>query len=116
MEDCINSAILNWEPLPCLTVGRQGYWLAGGRFLDLDRARLFYQWEYALNTILTEQGGWKPQSEPLKGIELDIWKTPPQPFPEVAPAVIAEIDTVDGEAPPAQPWPPGPFVNPEDRW
>jgi hypothetical protein len=112
MEDCINSAILNWEPLPCLTVGRQGYWLAGGRFLDLDRARLFYQWEYALNTILTEQAGWKPGSEPLKGIELDMWKVPEQPFPDGLPAVISEIDTVDGEAPPAQPWPPGPFVMP----
>ena len=74
MEACINAAILNWEPVTCLTVGRQGYWLAGARFLDLDRARLFYQWEYALNTILTDLDAWQPSSVPLKGIELKIWQ------------------------------------------
>jgi hypothetical protein len=112
MEVCLNSAILNWEPIPCLTQNRQGYWLAGGRFLDLDRARLFYQWEYALNTILTDAEGWHPDSVPLTGIELDMWHTPPQPFPEFPPAVITEIDTVNDQAPPKQPWPPGPFIMP----
>lgn len=112
MEACINAAILNWEPVTCLTVGRQGYWLAGARFLDLDRARLFYQWEYALNTILTDLDAWHPPSVPLKGIELEIWKTPPQDFPVTPPtgppppSPIAEIDTVNGTAPPAVPWPP----------
>jgi hypothetical protein len=115
MEAALNSALLNWEPVECLTVGRQGYWLAGSRFLDLDRARLFYQWEYALNTILTDDDGFHPDTAvPLLGIELDIWKVPDH-FPAAPPSVIAEIDTVEGEAPPDNPWPPGPFLMPAAR-
>lgn len=112
MEYCLHAAILGWEPVQCLTVGRQGYWFAGSRVLDLDRARLFFQWEYALTTILTNLDGWQPPSEPLTGIELEIWKVPPQDFPVTPPtgppppAPIAEIDTVNDMAPPAVPWPP----------
>ena len=29
----------------------------GGHFLDLDRARLFYQWEFALDVTLSDQDG-----------------------------------------------------------
>jgi hypothetical protein len=115
MGACLVSALLNWEPVECLTEGRQGYWLAGTRFLDLDRARLFFQWEFALNTILTEADGFHPtDAVPLAGIELDIWKVPDH-FPAAPPSVIAEIDTVEGEAPPDQPWPPGPFIMPAAR-
>jgi hypothetical protein len=111
MEACLHAALLNWEPVPCLTIGRQGYWFSGSRVLDLDRARMFFQWEYTLNTILTDEQGWHPDSIDLAGIELDIWKTPPQDFPVTPPTgppppIIAEIDTVNGVAPPASPWPP----------
>jgi hypothetical protein len=111
MGACLVGCLLNWEPVPCITVGRQGYWLAGSRFLDLDRARLFFQWEFALNTILTEEDGWHPDSIPLTGIELDMWPVPGN-FPAAPPGVIAELDLVNDRAPPADPWPPGPFIEP----
>jgi hypothetical protein len=106
MEACLNSALLNWLPVACLTVNRQGYWLAGSRFLDLDRARLFFQWEYALNTILDDTDGWQEPCEDLTGIQLDIWKVPPQDMATDPPAVITEIDVVNEVAPPLNPWPP----------
>jgi hypothetical protein len=115
MEVCINAAIRGWEPQACLTVGRKGYWLSGARVLDLDRARLFYQWEYGLTTQLDEADALEPASVPLYGIELDIWKTPPQDFPKtpgVPPPIITEIN-IETETVPAKPgWPPGPFISP----
>jgi hypothetical protein len=42
IEAALFSALLNWVPGTCITQNNQGFWFSGGRFLDLDRARLFY--------------------------------------------------------------------------
>jgi hypothetical protein len=49
------SCLLNWKPVPC--AGPRGMYTIGGHFLDLDRARLFYQWEFALDVTLSDQDG-----------------------------------------------------------
>lgn len=100
MEAAIFGAILNWLPVPCATVNLQGYWFVGGRFLDLDRARLFYQWEFALNWQLTDDDAWVAEDEgDLLEIEVDIYSVPPEMSDQIAagddPAAIIKLDTAD---------------------
>jgi hypothetical protein len=95
IEAALFSTLLNWVPGTCITQNNQGFWFLGGHFLDLDRARLFYQWEFALNYILDDTDGWQPDSVPLESIELDIWKVPPQDMTVDDPAAVVVIDTPD---------------------
>jgi hypothetical protein len=96
IQVALNHALLNWPPAMCLTVNQQGYWFSGARPLDLDRARLFYQFEFALNTVLDDTDGWQPPSVPLESIEVDIWKVPPQDMLVDVPAAIIKIHTQEG--------------------
>jgi hypothetical protein len=95
VEKALFAALLNWPPAVCVTLNQQGFFLTGGRFLDLDRARLFYQWEFALNYVLDDTDGWQPPSVPLESIEVDIFKVPPQDMATDQPAAIVKIDTAD---------------------
>ena len=95
IEKALFSALLNWKPEDCITQNNQGFWFHGGRFLDLDRARLFYQWEFALNYILDDTDGWQDLGVPLESIEVDIWKVPPQDMSVDPPAAVIVVDTVD---------------------
>jgi hypothetical protein len=107
VEAGIFAAILNWAPVECRVPGRSGYEFGGGRFLDLDRARVFYQWEFLLPYTLTDLDGWQPpasDAEDLLGIELDIYKAPPfeMPPPDARPpAAIVVIPTSDQPVSPA---------------
>ena len=95
MEAAIFGSLLNWVPGLCITRNRQGYWFEGARFLDLDRARCFYQWEFALNTILDSDDAWHdPTPAEDLSIELDIYKAPPFEMPPPdnrPPAAIVKI-------------------------
>jgi hypothetical protein len=97
METAIFAAILNWSPVECRVPNKQGFYFAGGRFLDLDRARLFYQWEFTLRYQITDEDGWQGDpGVPLDTIELDIYKAPPFAMPPAdgrPPAAVAIIDT-----------------------
>lgn len=97
IESALCATLLNWLPAACITKNQQGYWFAGGQFLDLDRARVFYQWAFGLNCILDDSDGWQPEAIPLEQIELDIYKAPPWQMPPhdpaIQPAAIVKIDT-----------------------
>jgi hypothetical protein len=107
MEAALFAAVLNWLPEDCRTLNGQGYWFHGGRFLDLDRARLFYQWEFALNWQITDDDGWHEPSVPLTSIEVDIFKVPPQDMTTDTPPAVVVIDTADDTPIPADRRPPG---------
>lgn len=99
IETALFSAMLLWAPAECRVPNMQGYQFAGGRFLDLDRARLFYQWEFALPWQLTDLDGWQGADEPidLTGIEVDIYKAPPFDMPPPdgrPPAAVIVLNTV----------------------
>jgi hypothetical protein len=97
VEAALFSTLLMWSPVACRVPGRQGYAFAGGRFLDLDRARVFYQWEFSLRYTLTDDDGWH-EPEPLVdlvGIELDFYTAPPWDMPPPdnrPPAAIVKLD------------------------
>jgi hypothetical protein len=63
MKYAIHAAILNWNPSPGRSTGGLRY--AGGRLLKLDRARLFWQFEYSLSVMLTDGDGWQLRGDPL---------------------------------------------------
>jgi hypothetical protein len=97
IEAAIFSSILNWAPVECRIPNAQGYWFTDGRFLDLDRARLFYQWEFSINYQLTEEDGWHSPDPAidLTGVELDIYTAPPFDMPPPDgrdPAIIEKLN------------------------
>lgn len=71
----IFAAILNWRPdldesNPSTNREAQGFYYGGGQLREFDRARLFYQWEFCLDTLVTDADGWQVNARPLA--ELDI--------------------------------------------
>jgi hypothetical protein len=103
IEAQIFASILNLEVGECRMT--RGTYFAGARYLDLDRARLWYQWEFTLDWQLTDDDGVQPHSIPLEAIEVDIFHAPVAPG-DTPPAVIV-IPTGDPPHPPATdgPWP-----------
>ncbi|HEY6323478.1 MAG TPA: hypothetical protein VJA16_18205 [Thermoanaerobaculia bacterium] len=84
-------AILNWQPAAAdggpgtgRVPNHQGYWLSGGRMLDLDRARLFYQWEFSVEWQLDDADAWEWPAEDITEIELDIHLQPLSRHPDPA--------------------------------
>jgi hypothetical protein len=83
----------------------RGSYFTGARYLDLDRARLWYQWEFGLDWQITDADGVQPQSIPLESIEVDIFKGP-NVAPGTMPAAVVQIPTGETPVPPTDgPWP-----------
>lgn len=85
----------------------RGAYFAGARYLDLDRARLFYQWEFALDWQISDADGVQPDDESieLRHLELDLFKAPVKPGD--LPAVVQMLPTSEPPHPPPSdgPWP-----------
>ncbi len=72
------AAILNWrgtDPEHAL----RGFEYGGGQLLEFDRARLFYQFEFVLETVITTEDGWQDQVPYLA--EIDANGDPGEPAP-----------------------------------
>lgn len=63
MKYALFAAILNWNPSPGQSV--RGLRYGGGRLLKLDRARLFWQFEFTLDVWLTDGDGFPISGDPL---------------------------------------------------
>lgn len=71
------SQILDWRPdwdvnNPTANREARGLYYAGGRLVDFDRARLFYQFDFALDITVTEADGWSPDSVALTSIGIHV--------------------------------------------
>ena len=105
IEAQIFASVLN------LTIGEcrmpRGASFAGARYLDLDRARLFYQWEFNLDWQITDADGVQPESVPIQQIEVDIFGPHGTPPPGTPPAAVVVVPTGEPPYPPATdgPWP-----------
>ena len=98
IEQQLIGALALWSPEPCRVPNKQGYQVRGGRFLDLDRARVFYQWEFLLPWQIDQDDAWDVDFDavPLCGINLEVYTAPPWDMPPQdgrAPAVDARIIT-----------------------
>lgn len=82
----------------------------GGEPLDLDRARLFYRFDYGVDYLMDDADGIQTEGIDLISIELDIFKAPVSPGD--LPAAITVLATS------GQPFPPptdGPWPEPEPQ-
>ena len=87
----IFASVLNLEIGECRMVRGTSY--AGARYLDLDRARLFYQFEFSLDWQITDADGVQPKSIPLQAIDVDIHLEPLSEHPD--PAAVVHIVTAE---------------------
>jgi hypothetical protein len=103
IEAQLFASVLNLEIGECRMV--RGTSFSGARYLDLDRARLFYQWEFSIDWQLTDADGVQPLSVPLQHVEVDIFKAPVTAGD--MPAAVVVVPTGDPPYPPATdgPWP-----------
>lgn len=90
MRAAIFSAVLNWRPDP--NSQARGYAYGGGQLRDFDRGRLFYQFEFIIETMITDDDGWQPPSEPLTEIDL-VGTDPLNPSQAIAELCVAGLDT-----------------------
>lgn len=68
MKAAVKSAVLNWRP--DVDRSSKGFRYAGGQLRDdFDRARLFYQWEFIIETLTTEEDGWQQPNVALTEID-----------------------------------------------
>lgn len=103
IEAQINASVLNLLLPGCRMV--RGVYFTGARYLDLDRARLWYQWEYGVDWQIDDTDGVQPDSIPLETIEVDLFKGP-DVAPGTPPAAVIQIPTGDDPLPPTDgPWP-----------
>lgn len=92
MKYALHAAVLNWNPEPARSTNGLRY--AGGRLLQLDRARLFWQFDYQLQCLLTDGDGFQLRGDPLTDIEGHITGFEPEIVFDVA-RVITEGDATD---------------------
>ena len=72
------AALLNWRGTdPQHTL--RGFEVQSGELLHQDRARIFYQWQFVLETIVTVWDGWQPPAPPLAAIEANGGAGDPRP-------------------------------------
>ena len=64
------AALLNWRIDPVNAA--QGLSYGGGRLLQFDRARLFYQWEFVLHRQLTDSDGWQEPVDDLTELDVQV--------------------------------------------
>lgn len=67
-------ALLNWRPdwdpeNPDTNIEARGLAYAGSELLEFDRARFFYQFNFSLETLITDADGWQQPSTPLIGVQ-----------------------------------------------
>jgi hypothetical protein len=78
VQKAIFRAILNWRPDSTADnpgnasvqqdYETRGFIYDGARLLGWDLARLFYQWDFKLNVLITDDDGWQPNQAPLTSI------------------------------------------------
>ena len=102
IETQIFASVLNLQIGECRMT--KGAYFTGAHYLDLDRARLFYQWEFGLDWQITDADGVQPDSFPINNIELDIFNRP-QPGDEPAAVMMLPIGDPPYPPPTDGPWP-----------
>ena len=65
MRTAIFAAVLSWLPEDQLSAGPRGFSYGGGRMLDFDRARLFWQYEFTIQNTITDADGYILRGDPI---------------------------------------------------
>ncbi len=70
VRTAVFAALLNWRIDPVSAA--QGLAYGGGRLLQLDRARLFFQWEFTLHRLLTDADGWQEPTPDFAEVDVRV--------------------------------------------
>jgi hypothetical protein len=70
IEEQLFRSVLNLK-IPGCNMARGAYF-AGARYLDLDRARLWYQWEFVVDWLVTDRDGFQTDWPPLEAIDVAL--------------------------------------------
>ncbi|GAC1335492.1 MAG: hypothetical protein NVSMB20_10400 [Bradyrhizobium sp.] len=68
VRDQIYGALLNWRIDPHNAT--KGIYSGGAQLRDWNRARLWYEWHFALDVIITDEDGWQEPNVPLTVIKI----------------------------------------------
>lgn len=110
VRDQVFGSVLNYMFDDCHVARGVSY--VGAHWLDLDRARLFYQFDFNVDWQITDADGVQPDSFPIQSIELDIFNRPQTNDLPAAIAMIAGDPDVPFPPPTDGPWPaPPPYGN-----
>ena len=72
MRAALFSALLSWLPPDQFGRAARGLAYGGGRIVHFDRARLFWQFEFTLETTITDADGFGPFGDPLTDVVLTL--------------------------------------------
>lgn len=67
MRAALFSALLSWMPADQIGRIARGFSYGGGRLLSFDRARLFWQFEFTLDVLITDGDGFPLSGDSLIG-------------------------------------------------
>jgi len=98
VRDQLFGAVLNYQMDDCHVA--RGVYYTGAHGLNLDRGRLFYQFNFGVDWQITDADGWQVAGVPIVSLELDGFKAPVAPGD--MPAFVAMVATSD----PTTPMPP----------
>lgn len=107
VRDQVFASVLNYKLDDCHMA--RGAYYRGAHGLDLDRARLFYQFDFTVDWQITDADGFQVDGFPITSIELDGFHAPGAiGVPGSDPAFVAVLAT-DPDVPPPPPtdgpWP-----------
>jgi len=71
----------------------RGTAFSGMRMLNLDRARLFYEYIFTLDWMITHADGVQPVGVPIREIDVDIHLAPVEDHPDPAAVIKLYTDT-----------------------
>lgn len=106
VRDQIFASVLNYKLDDCHMA--RGAYYSGAHGLDLDRARLFYQFNFTVDWQITDADGFNVDGIPIVSVELDGFHAPGAVgVPGSDPAFIAVVNTLGDPPPPPTngPWP-----------
>jgi hypothetical protein len=114
-RDQVFGAVLNYKIDDCHVA--RGASFVGGHNLNLDKARLFYQYEFNVDWQITDADGFHIEGVPIERLEVDYWPVPVETGD--MPAIVSNIITADGATPPPPtdgPWPGPPVLQRAGTW
>lgn len=83
------AAVMNWTPPDMTNVGPRGFQYAGGRLLEFDRARLFWQFEFDLGTLVSDADGFGIYGDPIVS---SLGTIQPAANPNIGPGITIEFN------------------------
>ena len=78
----------------------QGVYFTSSGYLDLDRARLWYEWRFGLDWQISDADGVQFFSTPLQSIEVDFFGPDGVPPVGTMPAAVVVLSTSEDDPPP----------------